>query len=78
MRKRVIESAASTEAGDGTWLDLERVAIVEASSEKPGHPVLSRNPSLADCRELARAEHALRIRNTRDFWNMRRSAQHIR
>jgi hypothetical protein len=40
MRKRIIERPTAAPAGDATpWLDLERAATVEVTSEAPGHPV---------------------------------------
>lgn len=42
MRKRIIGSGAATPSDisdEGEWLDLEKIAAVEVSSEEPSHPI---------------------------------------
>jgi hypothetical protein len=42
MRKRIVTgSSKEPSSADGDWLDLERLAQVEVTSEKAGHPVES-------------------------------------
>ena len=39
MRKRLVPPAHETLAAPGDWLDLERLAVVEVTSEDAAHPV---------------------------------------
>lgn len=39
MRKRLLEVAQPERPGDGPWLELERLAEVEITSEDPAHPI---------------------------------------
>ena len=43
MRKRIVDLASTRERSEsaGTWLDLERIATVEATSEDPTFPIES-------------------------------------
>lgn len=42
MRKRVVRSSgAPTSVADGDWLDLDRLALVEVTSEDAAHPIES-------------------------------------
>ena len=44
MRKRIIETGAaplSDSHEDGEWLDLEKIAVIEVTSEEPSHPIES-------------------------------------
>ncbi len=39
MRKQIVPTSADAPEARGAWLDLERVAAVEVTSEDPAHPI---------------------------------------
>ena len=41
MRKRIIDQGSKEPSTDQTWLDLERIATVEVTSEEAEHPIES-------------------------------------
>jgi len=39
MQKRLVRALSTTQAAQGTWLDLEDLIEVEVTSEDPAHPI---------------------------------------
>jgi hypothetical protein len=39
MQKRLVRALSTTQAAQGTWLDLEDLVEVELTSEDPAHPI---------------------------------------